>query len=71
MSAILYHGGTKERADIRKKHMPKQIGPKFPLVVTSYEMALADAKFLSHYQWKYVVVDEVLVLSYIYVCITV
>lgn len=52
--------------------MPKQIGPEFPLVVTSYEMALFDARFLSQYQWKYVVVDEVLVdLSHTYVCITV
>ncbi|KAF3320508.1 ATP-dependent DNA helicase DDM1 [Carex littledalei] len=58
MSTIIYHGNKYERADIRRKHMPKQIGPKFPLVVTSYEMALADARFLSHYQWKYVVVDE-------------
>ncbi|XP_078170989.1 chromatin remodeling 1 [Carex rostrata] len=58
LSAIIYHGNKYERADIRRKHMPKQIGPEFPLVVTSYEMALFDARFLSQYQWKYVVVDE-------------
>lgn len=40
--------------------MPKQISPKFPLIVTSYEVALHDAKFLAHYRWKYVVVDEVI-----------
>lgn len=40
--------------------MPKQISPKFPLIVTSYEVAFHDAKFLAHYRWKYVVVDEVI-----------
>lgn len=40
--------------------MPKAIGPKFPIVVTSYEMALAEARrMLKQYEWKYVVVDEV------------
>lgn len=40
--------------------MPKTIGPKFPLVVTSYEVAMMDArKSLKCYNWKYLVVDEV------------
>ena len=40
--------------------MPRQIGPKFPIIVTSYEVAMADArKCLRHYNWKYLVVDEV------------
>ncbi|KAF2302297.1 hypothetical protein GH714_034013 [Hevea brasiliensis] len=39
--------------------MPRSIGPKFPVVVTSYEVAMFDAKkHLRHYNWKYVVVDE-------------
>lgn len=60
MNAIIYHGDKKERADIRQKHTPRTIGPKFPIFVTSYEVALNDAKrFLRHYGWKYVVVDEV------------
>ncbi|OMO56882.1 SNF2-related protein [Corchorus capsularis] len=59
MNAILYHGNKKERDEICRKHMPKVIGPKFPIVVTSYEMAMSDAKrVLRHYEWKYVVVDE-------------
>jgi ATP-dependent DNA helicase len=40
--------------------MPKIAGPGFPIVVTSYEMAMWDAKFLALYKWKYVVVDEVM-----------
>lgn len=46
---------------MRMKHMPRTIGPKFPIVITSYEIAMSDArKFLRHYSWKYLVVDEVL-----------
>lgn len=60
VSAIIYHGDKKQREEIRRKHMPKTVGPKFPLVVTSYEIAMSDAKkFLRHYNWKYLVVDEV------------
>ena len=40
--------------------MPRAVGPNFPIVVTSYEVALSDAKrYLRHYSWKYLVVDEV------------
>lgn len=59
MKAIIYHGTKKERVELRKKFMPREIGPRFPLVVTSYEVALNDALPLSNYSWKYVVVDEV------------
>ena len=66
MDAIIYHGNKKERDEICRKHMLKLIGPKFPLVVTSYEMAMSDAKkCLWHYEWKYVVVDEVGILPLI------
>ena len=30
----------------------------FPVVVTSYEIVIADVKFLQRYNWKYIVVDE-------------
>lgn len=60
VNVIIYHGNKKERDDILRKHMPKTIGPKFPLVVTSYEVAMMDArKSLKCYNWKYLVVDEV------------
>lgn len=59
INAIIYHGDKKERNELRNKHMPRSIGPKFPIVVTSYEVALNDArKILRHYNWKYMVVDE-------------
>lgn len=66
MDAIIYHGDKNERAEIARKHMPRTIGPKFPIVITSYEMAMFDARrVLRHYSWKYMVVDEVYVNSVI------
>ncbi|KAF5752968.1 DECREASED DNA METHYLATION 1 family protein [Tripterygium wilfordii] len=59
MNTIIYHGSKSERDEIRRKYMPGTIGPKFPVVITSYEIALSDArKSFRHYNWKYLVVDE-------------
>jgi ATP-dependent DNA helicase len=60
LAGLIYHGDKVTRAEIRRKFMPKTIGPDFPIIITSYEMAMSDAKFLAHYNWKYVVVDEVI-----------
>lgn len=43
--ALLYHGTQEEREQLRRKHLEKY-GPKFPVVVTSYEIAMNDRKFL-------------------------
>lgn len=60
LSHVIYHGDKTERDEIRRKYMPRTVGPKFPIVITSYDVALNDAKkHLRFYQWKYVVVDEV------------
>lgn len=59
IDAVIYHGSKKDRDEIRRKHMPRVVGPKFPIVITSYEMAMSDARsVLRHYDWKYLVVDE-------------
>ncbi|XP_047152795.1 ATP-dependent DNA helicase DDM1 [Vigna umbellata] len=59
LPTIIYHGDKKERNEIRRKYMPRTIGPKFPIVLTSYEVALNDAKkYLRPYSWKYLVIDE-------------
>jgi ATP-dependent DNA helicase len=56
----LYHGSKQERATMRadrfKLTMP--IPADFPVIVTSYEIVMADRKFLQRYQFKYIVVDE-------------
>jgi len=60
MKAIIYHGDRKQRNEIRLNYMPKTIGPNFPIIITSYEVAMNDTRrYLRHYKWKYVVVDEV------------
>ncbi|PWA81798.1 hypothetical protein CTI12_AA184810 [Artemisia annua] len=60
LNAIIYHGSKKDREEIRMTHMPFTIGKKFPIVITSYEVVMNDAKkYLRHYNWKYLVVDEV------------
>eukprot|EP00268_Persea_americana_P040690 TRINITY_DN4045_c0_g1_i1.p1 TRINITY_DN4045_c0_g1~~TRINITY_DN4045_c0_g1_i1.p1 ORF type:complete len:869 (-),score=186.34 TRINITY_DN4045_c0_g1_i1:396-3002(-) len=58
MDVVIYHGEKKQRQEIRQKFMPKTIGPNFPIVITSYNIAMSDSRALSHYHWKYVVVDE-------------
>ncbi|CAL5067246.1 unnamed protein product [Urochloa decumbens] len=58
LASIIYHGDKVARAELRRKFMPKTVGPDFPIVVTSYEMAMSDAKFLAIHKWQYVVVDE-------------
>ncbi|WVZ60315.1 hypothetical protein U9M48_010359 [Paspalum notatum var. saurae] len=60
ITSVIYHGDKVTRAEIRRKFMPKTktVSPDFPIVVTSYEMAMSDAKILAQHRWKYVVVDE-------------
>ncbi|XP_042014942.1 ATP-dependent DNA helicase DDM1-like [Salvia splendens] len=59
VNAIIYHGDKNERDEIARKHMPRTMGPKFPIVITSYEIVMFDARrVLRHYSWKYIVVDE-------------
>ncbi|KAI8463605.1 MAG: P-loop containing nucleoside triphosphate hydrolase protein [Monoraphidium minutum] len=56
---LLYHGSRQERADLRARHMPTgAAGPEFPVIVTSFEIVMADIKALARYSYKYIVVDE-------------
>lgn len=34
------------------------VPPDFPVVVSSYEIVMADRKHLQRYEWRYLVVDE-------------
>lgn len=58
MEVLLYHGSKDERTSLRRKYMPTTVDPSFPVIVTSYEVAMNDRKPLSKYRWKYIVVDE-------------
>uniref|UniRef100_A0A6Q2Y281 Proliferation-associated SNF2-like protein n=1 Tax=Esox lucius TaxID=8010 RepID=A0A6Q2Y281_ESOLU len=59
VSVQLYHGPATERAAILKK-IRKPQGPHnaFPVVITSFEIAMIDRKFLQRFQWKYLILDE-------------
>ena len=49
--ALLYHGSQEEREQLRRKHLDTY-GTKFPVVVTSYEIAMNDRKFLQVSFWN-------------------
>uniref|UniRef100_A0A668AWT2 Proliferation-associated SNF2-like protein n=1 Tax=Myripristis murdjan TaxID=586833 RepID=A0A668AWT2_9TELE len=59
VSALLYHGTQQERAKLLKQ-IRKPQGPLSmnPVVITSFEIAMIDRKFLQRFQWKYLIVDE-------------
>uniref|UniRef100_A0A674BVV6 Proliferation-associated SNF2-like protein n=1 Tax=Salmo trutta TaxID=8032 RepID=A0A674BVV6_SALTR len=58
-SCHLYHGPAKDRMALLKR-IRKPQGPHnmFPVVVTSFEIAMIDRKFLQRFHWKYLIVDE-------------
>lgn len=66
VNAVLYHGSKEERAAIRKNQMKlqDQRSQDFPVVCTSYEICMNDRKFLSHYQWRYIIVVRYLQMNY-------
>ncbi|KAF9339992.1 hypothetical protein BGZ91_003938 [Linnemannia elongata] len=53
----MYHGTPEER-EHKRNHKLKKLDTTFPVVVTSYEVIMRDRKYLSKYQWKYIIVDE-------------
>ena len=55
----MYHGAPQERARLRRQDMKgNSKGDTFPIICTSYEICMRDKKYLSNYQWKFMVVDE-------------
>ena len=60
LTCLIYYGDKVARAEIMIKLMLKTIGSDFPIIVTSYEMAMSDAKLLAPHDWKFVVFDEVM-----------
>ncbi|GBN17465.1 Lymphoid-specific helicase [Araneus ventricosus] len=58
---VIYHGDKEERKELRKK-MTKKVRNNdvycFPVVITSYQIALIDAPRLASTEWKMLVIDE-------------
>lgn len=55
---VLYHGSKQEREEIRTKRLRNPGSPEFPVICTSYEICMNDRKFLAHYGWKFIIIDE-------------
>ena len=55
---LLYHGNKQEREEIRRKRLRNPGSPEFPVICTSYEICMNDRKFLAHYGWKFIIIDE-------------
>lgn len=54
---VMYHGTPQTRAQLRRQQLKGDSkGAKFPVVCTSYEIAMRDKKFLANYRWKFIVV---------------
>lgn len=51
--------GISRKKEVVFKYMPIKVGRTFPVVITSYDVALNDYKVFARYKWKYLVVDEV------------
>ena len=54
--------GTDGTAKKGRKSANPRVGgnttQSFPIIVTTYEICIKDQKWLSGYQWKFIVVDE-------------
>ncbi|CAL1271148.1 unnamed protein product [Larinioides sclopetarius] len=58
---IIYHGDKEERKELRKKIKKKERKNNvycFPVVITSYQIALMDTPVIASTEWKMLVIDE-------------
>lgn len=58
---ILYHGSEEKRAAVRNKMFQKVVvgGHKmYPVIITSFDYPLRDARVLGKMKWRYIIIDE-------------
>ncbi|KAL0484733.1 hypothetical protein AKO1_011648 [Acrasis kona] len=58
MKAIMYHGTKDERSELRSQHFPKIKSQQISTIITSFEIAMRDKKFLKQFKYRFLVVDE-------------
>ncbi|XP_048864717.1 lymphoid-specific helicase isoform X2 [Brienomyrus brachyistius] len=59
ISVLLYHGPQADRLNLTEKIRKLQGSLNmYPVVITSFEIAMRDRKYLQRFQWKYLIVDE-------------
>lgn len=56
IATVLYHGSIPERQEIRQTQLQNENSPDFPVVCTSFEICMNDQKFLSRYNWKFIII---------------
>ncbi|UPR01886.1 SNF2-like ATP-dependent DNA helicase [Chloropicon primus] len=54
-NVILYDGKPEERKQLRDDRMAAQT---FNVLLTHYDMIMRDKKFLTKFQWEYIIIDE-------------
>jgi ATP-dependent DNA helicase len=62
INIVVYHGNKVARRAMRAKqlHKSRRSDANFPVIITSYEMIMQDAKSFNNlgFVWKYVIIDE-------------
>jgi ATP-dependent DNA helicase len=64
VDVLLYHGSKEEREAMRRQYgfetrkAKSKTGEAFPVLLTSFEVAMNDGKKLQNLDWKYLIVDE-------------
>ena len=62
MALLYYSSDKKQRKRWTDQYRPEpksaEAKKRFPIFVTSYEMAINDSKMLGSMRWKFIVVDE-------------
>ncbi|KAG7027645.1 DNA helicase INO80, partial [Cucurbita argyrosperma subsp. argyrosperma] len=61
LKALPYWGGVTDRAVLRKKINPKNLYRRdagFHILVTNYQLLVADEKYFRRVKWQYMVLDE-------------
>jgi ATP-dependent DNA helicase len=56
---MLYHGSKDDRERLRSEHNFRNPGSaSFPVICTSYDICMNDAKYLRNIDWKFIIIDE-------------
>eukprot|EP00960_Hanusia_phi_P011467 334985-Hanusia_phi.AAC.1 len=63
IDTVLYHGSKEERRLLREQigfenKIKHPASKSFPVIITSFEVAMNDARKLANLNWKYLIVDE-------------
>ncbi|KAJ3012737.1 hypothetical protein HKX48_006112 [Thoreauomyces humboldtii] len=55
---VLMYWGAKDEREYMRRHKMNPTQPRFPIIVTTYEISMRDSSFLQMWEWGYIIVDE-------------